>query len=63
MSLLWTILFFLGTAYPLIEAAIGLPACMFGFGGICLLSGIFGFYFMPETRGKSHDEIMELLGE
>lgn len=47
----------------MVEILIGLPGCMFGFGGICVLSAIYGILFMPETRGKSYDEIMELLNK
>lgn len=61
MSANWIFLFLLGIAYPLVSAAIGLPACMFGFGVICALCAMIGFWLMPETRGKSHDQIMKML--
>lgn len=59
--MLWIVLLLLGSAYPIVQEAIGLPACMFTFGSISILSAAFGFWFIPETRGKSYDEIMELL--
>lgn len=34
---------------------------MFLFAGICLSSAIIIILFLPETKGKSHDEIMEML--
>lgn len=61
MSLMWILSFVIGTVFPLMEATIGLSACMFGFGVICILCALIGFWLMPRTRGKSHDEIMTLL--
>lgn len=61
MASMWIFLFLLVTAYPLVEAVIGLPACMFGFGVICLFCSMLGLWLMPETRAKSHEQIMKLL--
>lgn len=63
MAILWLLLFFLETSFPVFEKAFGLPACLFGFGAICAVSAVFGYSFMPETRGKSYDEIMERLSK
>lgn len=54
-------MFISGYIYPFFLNAVGLSASMFVFGVICLLNACFGFFFVPETKGKSYDEIMELL--
>lgn len=62
MAYVSIILFSFLTAFPLVEAAIGLSTCLFGFGVICALYGLFGLWLLPETRGKSIDEIKKSLG-
>lgn len=57
----WATLFVLGYMYPFIEEAVGVAACLFGFGVITIIGAVFGYAFIPETRGKSHDQIMALL--
>lgn len=60
--MMWAILFIVGYAYPVIEEAVGVAACFFGFSVITMIGALFGYIFMPETRGKSHDDIIKLLG-
>lgn len=59
--MMWGVLFIIGYVYPAIEDVIGVGNCFFGFGVITIIGAIFGYVYMPETRGKSYDEIMTLL--
>lgn len=49
--------------YPLLKEQIGLVGWIVVFAVACFCSAIFGYFFIPETRGKSHEEIMEILAE
>lgn len=51
----------IGWAYPVIQETVGVGNCFFGFGVITIIGAIFGYIYMPETRGKSYDEIMTLI--
>lgn len=44
-----------------ISNLIGLHGLMFLFAGICIPYAIFIIIYMPETKGKSYDQIMNLL--
>ncbi|XP_031623912.1 facilitated trehalose transporter Tret1-like [Contarinia nasturtii] len=61
VSLVWVIQFVLGSIFPSFLETFGLFNTMITFGVISLLNAVFGIIFLPETRGKSHIEIMELL--
>lgn len=60
-SMFWIVLFLLGSAYPIAQESLGLSICMFGFGVITMVSSAFGYRFIPETRGKSFEEITQML--
>lgn len=60
---MWSIIFVYETIFPNLISSIGLFGCMILFGTMSLLSAIFGFIFIPQTRGKSHEEIMRLLAK
>ncbi|XP_031623102.1 uncharacterized protein LOC116340647 [Contarinia nasturtii] len=60
VSVMWIILFILGWIFPIILDAIGLVNCMIALAVMSLLNALFGIIFVPETRGKSHEEIMKL---
>lgn len=47
--------------YPLLKIYIGLLGWVIIFASTTFLSAVFGYFVLPETRGKSHEEIMELL--
>lgn len=44
--------------FPLLIQSLGLHGCMFLFAGITLSSAVYIFLCMPETRGKSYEQIM-----
>lgn len=47
--------------YPLLKTYIGLLGWIIIFAGASFFSAAFGFFVLPETRGKSYDAIMLLL--
>lgn len=61
MLLLLLVDFVIIEIYPQIQERIGLVGWITFFGSACLCNALFGVYFVPETRGKSHEEIMQLL--
>lgn len=40
---------------------LGFGESMFLFAGVCVACELFIIFFVPETKGKSHEEIMESL--
>lgn len=48
-------------AFPIIAATIGMYGCWFLFAGVAFAGVIFVFAVLPETKGKSFDEIMEIM--
>lgn len=61
--MLWLVLFILGFTFPSAIDMFGIFNCMFGLGIICLLNGLFGIFFVVETRGKSFQEIEVLMNK
>lgn len=61
MTMLWIFAFSSLKLLPLLTELIGFHGTMFLFAGICLSGGIYIMLFMPETKGRSYDEIMKLL--
>lgn len=62
VSTLYVYGFVLMKSFPILTATIGLDGTLFLFSGICLSGAIFVIIVMPETKGRSFDEIMKLLG-
>ena len=46
---------------PLMCDVLGMYGMMYLFVGVCLSTMLFIIFYVPETKGKSYDEIMELL--
>ena len=53
----WLISFLVALLVPIIGDSIGPAPCYFIFSGIAFLGTIFIFFFVPETKGKTEDEI------
>ncbi|XP_031623610.1 facilitated trehalose transporter Tret1-like [Contarinia nasturtii] len=63
VSLIWVIQFVLVSIFPSFLETFGLFNTMITFGAISLLNAVYGYVFVPETRGKSYCEIMEILSD
>lgn len=60
----WLLAFIVTKFYLDIQTALGGDVTFYIFGGISLAGGIFVLFFVPETKGKTLDEIQrELSGE
>lgn len=58
MSLLWTFSFIMVKFLPLMKETLGFHGTMFLFAAFCIASSVFIMVFMPETKGKSYEQIM-----
>lgn len=63
LCLMWTIIYVYETIFPNLINCMGLSGCMTMFGVMSVLCTIFGIIFIPNTRGKSHEEIMQILAK
>lgn len=61
MALMWLLAFTTTKFLPFLTSALGFHGSMFLFAGICLGSMIFIVLFVPETKGKSREQIMNAL--
>lgn len=59
--MMWIVLFALDAIFPAFLANFPLHYCMFILAIMSLLNALFGIIAIPETRGKSYEEIMQLL--
>lgn len=46
---------------PFLIALVGLHGTLFMFGSFCFLGFLFTILYVPETKGKTYDEIMKAL--
>lgn len=61
MLVLWMFAFIMVKAFPLIAAAVGMYGCWFLFAGVAFAGAVFVLAVLPETKGKSFEEIMEIM--
>lgn len=61
MSSLWVFAFVMIKCFPLLSATFGMHGCMFLFAGCSFAGALFVIIVLPETKGKSFEEIMQLL--
>lgn len=61
MSILWLFSFITRKYFPLLIDLICLHGSIFLFAGVCVCGAVFVLTFMPETKCKSHAEIMKSL--
>lgn len=55
------VLFILTELFPLIKEYIGIFGWVTFFAVMCLFNALFGMFLVPETKGKSHETIMQML--
>lgn len=60
-GLLWIWAFLVIKYLPLLTDLLGFYGTMFSFAGLCLMSAAFIILKMPQTKGKSYDEIIRAL--
>lgn len=61
LTLVWICGFIVTKYLPLSIQLLGFGETMFLFAAVCLISAILIIFFLPETKGKSYEEIMNLL--
>lgn len=61
MTVLWASAFLIIKFLPFMTDSLGFHGTMFCFAAICIASAIFIVLGMPETKGKTYDEIMRAL--
>ncbi|XP_055308413.1 facilitated trehalose transporter Tret1-like [Sitodiplosis mosellana] len=61
MAILWSSSYAMIKYLPLLTDTFGFHGTLFIFSAVCLASAIFIIFYMPETKGKSYEEIMNLL--
>jgi len=57
VSALWISSFALTYSFPFIDRALGSAGSFFTYGAICLAGAVFVFFFVPETKGRTLEEI------
>ncbi|OXA48677.1 Facilitated trehalose transporter Tret1 [Folsomia candida] len=58
----WFLSFIVTKFYSDLLAEVGAPACYWGFAAVCAVGIAFVIIFVPETKGKTLDEIQEHFG-
>lgn len=61
-SICWFLGFIITRYFTSVSDSIGMGGSFLLFSGLCLISTIFTFRYVPETKGKSFQEIQKLLG-
>lgn len=62
-SILLFLAFITTLVFPYLKELIGIANCFCLFGGFCAFGCIFVYLFVPETKGKSLEEVQKMLGE
>lgn len=57
----WSLAFVLVFCFPSVLLAIGLHGCIFIFAVSTFIGSLFVLLYMPETKGKNFDEILQAL--
>lgn len=61
-AMIWIANFVIGVIVPQMVISIGWGTYLF-FGCFCFAAGIFSYFFVPETSGKSLEQIASLFGD
>lgn len=61
LALVWILSFLTVKMLPVLTDSLGFHGTMFFFAGWCIVSLVFIIFCMPETKGKSHEQIMMAL--
>ncbi|XP_055685021.1 facilitated trehalose transporter Tret1-like [Lutzomyia longipalpis] len=58
MTTNWPLSFIMLQFYSPLADLLGVYSCMWIFGGWCFFEAIFAYFLLPESKGKSHEEIV-----
>lgn len=61
LEIIWILAFVLLSFYPTLTVVIGMYNCMFMFATCCIIGTVFYITVLPETKGKSYEEIIRVL--
>lgn len=61
ISMMWTVLFVYGIVFYTFVEMFGLYICMIVLGMFSLMTALFAIFVVPETRGKTDEEIREMM--
>lgn len=61
MTLIWSFAFIAVKYLPILTETVGFAGTMYLFAGVCLSSSVLIILFLPETKGKSYEQIMHIL--
>lgn len=61
MSNLWLFAFLLIKGFPILTITLGMHSCMFLFAACSFSGALFVLWKVPETKGKSFEEIIKIL--
>jgi MFS family permease len=57
VSTLWAASFILTYTFPIMNRTMGISGTFFSYSGVCLVGALLVFSFVPETKGRSLEEI------
>lgn len=63
LELMWGFAFILISFYPTLTETFGTYNCMFMFASCCGLGAVFYMTVLPETRGKTYEEVLQALAK
>lgn len=55
----YEIMFLISKIFPAVSSAVGMVNIWSIFAGFCIITALFGAFIMPETKGKSLDDIVK----
>lgn len=61
VSALWAAVFLLTYTFPLLNRLLGTGGTFFNYGIICIAGGVFVLLCVPETRGRSLEQIEDFM--
>jgi MFS transporter, SP family, xylose:H+ symportor len=57
VAMLWVASFVLTYTFPMLDRAVGVSGSFLVYGGICIAGAILVFFAVPETKGRSLEQL------